>query len=602
MGIRTDTSSGEGTVFSEDVLKIEICGPNEDYLTVIDVPGLFRTPTEGITTREDVQLVRNMVQKYIKNDRTIILAVLPSNVDIATQEILTLAEDYDKAGERTLGVLTKPDLVKEHNAQVGICNIVSGKKRPLTLGYYVVRSRGADDDDDFNHADGEKMFLKTPWNQLPKNRLGVPALKARLSELLSQITQKGFPELRKEVNKQLADCRTELEGLGPSRQTERDQRLFLSSLARSFQDTVHAAMNAYYSSQAIFEQREELRLITYVVNLTEIFGDDIARKGHVRSFEGHSRLSDDDEESSESEESDSRAEAHAIEGPDFLQDIDLDEFDVLDSIIIKDCDVDDPMPGIMDWTEDIYLRTRAIELGTFSGIILSSAFKEQSGNWELLTKSYISHVVVVIHRFMVLTLNALCTDAQLREELWNCIIDEVLERYKAAMDQAMFLVSLERNRRPYTVNHYFNDNLQIARGNRKADMLKPKSRREITQGYNRQAITSENLIVNLSDVRATTRSKGNLEYIKEEIHDILWSYYKVARKRFVDNVYQQAVDHCLLTGPKSPLAVFTQEWVISLDSEKLARITQELSVTRARREVLTRKRQDLETAVRILRN
>jgi hypothetical protein len=47
MGIRTDIYSNEGTVFSEDVLKIEICGPDEDYLTVIDVPGIFRNPTEG---------------------------------------------------------------------------------------------------------------------------------------------------------------------------------------------------------------------------------------------------------------------------------------------------------------------------------------------------------------------------------------------------------------------------------------------------------------------------------------------------------------------------------------------------------------------------
>jgi hypothetical protein len=37
MGIRTDTSSSDGTVCGEDVLKIEICGPSEDYLAVIDV-------------------------------------------------------------------------------------------------------------------------------------------------------------------------------------------------------------------------------------------------------------------------------------------------------------------------------------------------------------------------------------------------------------------------------------------------------------------------------------------------------------------------------------------------------------------------------------
>ena len=49
-----------------------------------------------------------------------------------------------------------------------------------------------------------------------------------------------------------------------------------------------------------------------------------------------------------------------------------------------------------------------------------------------------------------------------------------------------------------------------------------------------------------------------VEYIKKEIHDILCFYYKVARKRFVNNVYYQAVDHCLLTEPMSPLNVFNQ--------------------------------------------
>src|ERR1700712_2529897 len=96
-----------------------------------------------------------MVNEHIKNNRTIILAALPSNVDIATQEILMLAEDYDRAEEWTLGVLTKPDLVKEQNAQVAHCSIVSGKKRSLALGYYVVRSRGADDDNNFNLTDAE---------------------------------------------------------------------------------------------------------------------------------------------------------------------------------------------------------------------------------------------------------------------------------------------------------------------------------------------------------------------------------------------------------------------------------------------------------------
>ena len=142
MGLRGDISTGNGAVFSEDVLKIEVQGPHEDYLTIIDVPGIFRTTTQG-TTKDDMVMVRDLVKRYIRDGRTIILAVLPSNVDIATQEILELAEDYDKNGERTLGVLTKPDLVLEPGAQAAVCDLVQGKKRPLTLGYFLVRNRGA---------------------------------------------------------------------------------------------------------------------------------------------------------------------------------------------------------------------------------------------------------------------------------------------------------------------------------------------------------------------------------------------------------------------------------------------------------------------------
>jgi hypothetical protein len=84
MWIRTELAWSEGTVFSEDILKIEICGPNEDYLTVIDVLEIFRNPSKGITTKANIELVQNMMRGYIKHSRTIILAILPSNIDIAT--------------------------------------------------------------------------------------------------------------------------------------------------------------------------------------------------------------------------------------------------------------------------------------------------------------------------------------------------------------------------------------------------------------------------------------------------------------------------------------------------------------------------------------
>ncbi|KAF2677814.1 hypothetical protein K458DRAFT_318710, partial [Lentithecium fluviatile CBS 122367] len=48
---------------------------------------------------------------YMANLRLVILIVIPCNINIATQEILERAEDLDTEGIRTLGVLTKPDLI-----------------------------------------------------------------------------------------------------------------------------------------------------------------------------------------------------------------------------------------------------------------------------------------------------------------------------------------------------------------------------------------------------------------------------------------------------------------------------------------------------------
>ncbi len=71
MGIHGNGDEDEGlNTFSEDVLKIETKGLDESHLTVIDVPGIFRTATPGLTTENDIALVKNMVQNYMKDSRT----------------------------------------------------------------------------------------------------------------------------------------------------------------------------------------------------------------------------------------------------------------------------------------------------------------------------------------------------------------------------------------------------------------------------------------------------------------------------------------------------------------------------------------------------
>lgn len=83
-------SGGGKSTFSEDVFKIELCGPDRDNLSIIDIPGIFRVPTENITTQEDVLMVKRMVHRWIQHERTVILAVVNANNEIATQEVLSV--------------------------------------------------------------------------------------------------------------------------------------------------------------------------------------------------------------------------------------------------------------------------------------------------------------------------------------------------------------------------------------------------------------------------------------------------------------------------------------------------------------------------------
>lgn len=186
--------------FSEDILKIEINGPDQPALTVIDVPGIFRAATEGLTTENDITLVTSMVKNYMKDERTIILAVIPCNVDIATQEILKLAKDADPEGFRTMGVLTKPDLAPERAMQQTIVDLIQGKRQDLKLGYCVVKNRGSDDDNstlEKRNIEERDFFRKEPWSALASTkRVGISALKVRLNELLMDISRREFPAVK----------------------------------------------------------------------------------------------------------------------------------------------------------------------------------------------------------------------------------------------------------------------------------------------------------------------------------------------------------------------------------------------------------------------
>lgn len=196
MGLGEQQNAAGKATFSEDVLRLEVSGPDQEHFSVVDVPGIFRKTTEGVTTKTDMRMVETMVRGYMENPRSVMLTVTPSNVDIATQDILTMAEDVDGDGYRTLGVLTKPDLVDD---ETPVMELIEGRRHKLKLGWCIVRNPSQKQLNNLNNDRYaiEEDFFRTvaPWNSLPKDRVGVKALRIRLQEILGAHIRRDFPKV-----------------------------------------------------------------------------------------------------------------------------------------------------------------------------------------------------------------------------------------------------------------------------------------------------------------------------------------------------------------------------------------------------------------------
>lgn len=125
------------------------------------------------------------------------LTVVPANVDIATQEIIDMAREVDPEGVRTLGVLTKPDLI-DKDAESRVVDLVEDRRMRLKLGWIMVRNlsqmqlnQGNTDRD----AAEESFRLQPPWNSLNKTRFGIHALRARLQEIVTANAREAFPQV-----------------------------------------------------------------------------------------------------------------------------------------------------------------------------------------------------------------------------------------------------------------------------------------------------------------------------------------------------------------------------------------------------------------------
>ncbi|KAF9572897.1 hypothetical protein EC968_009202 [Mortierella alpina] len=202
---------------SEKVLEITISGPTLSPLTIIDLPGYINTTVDG-QDKSIVQKIREINTRYIKDSRTIILAVVPANVDLNNIFVLGEAEHYDKSNERTIPIVTKPDTV-EQDLLPSLVNTLLNRRKYMKLGYLVLKNSSYKDIDmpweDARQREAD-FFKSSPlWNQVPESRKGRVSVKRFLGELLYTHIKKELPFLKKDILALISDCEKDISSMGP---------------------------------------------------------------------------------------------------------------------------------------------------------------------------------------------------------------------------------------------------------------------------------------------------------------------------------------------------------------------------------------------------
>lgn len=385
--------------FSDARLRIEVSGPDQPHLTLVDLPGLIHCP-DSSQTDSDVDTVERLVDGYMREERTIILAVISANNQAGLQKVLKMAKIHDQTGCRTMGIITKPDtLPSGSEMEKKYLRYARNQEIPLGLGWHVVRnaSWGECQANTYDRRSKEReLFSRDPWKDLPRSSLGAEALVTRLSKCSFELTRSELPKVVQEIQSNIAEYRNRLRRLGTSRTSVDAQRQYLTRIAETFQQVVLDGVAGQFGRENYFSVPSR-RLRSEYRRLTDEFADTIRRQGRCY-------------------------EPQPSEYQEYLEMI----------------------------NDDILKVNRGLELPTtFDPLLVRELFKKQSDKWEQFALQYADEVFFIAKDFVVILL-----EKTAESSTYAKLVEEVVQP-AMLLKQGILHEKVAELLTPYTRSHPF---------------------------------------------------------------------------------------------------------------------------------------------------
>ena len=244
--IEADTARicGANKGLSTKPINLRVYSPDVLNLTLIDLPGATKVAVGDQPTDIGKQ-IESMIKFYVSKPNCLILAVTAANTDLANSDAIAIAKEVDPPGERTLGVMTKLDLMDRGTDARGIFTGESQDVPHLKLGYVGVVNRAQADINEKKSIqaarDSENSFFEQhPGYSDIADKLGTQYLVKKCSNMLLKHIQKVLPELTTDLNKLTAVKRKALDELGEEdpKRTRMDITEVILKFAEEFKKSI----------------------------------------------------------------------------------------------------------------------------------------------------------------------------------------------------------------------------------------------------------------------------------------------------------------------------------------------------------------------------
>lgn len=528
------TSGSKPRAFARDVLSIEIEGPSRPQLTLVDIPGLIQTDTKGVT-KADVDLVAEITDQYIKQPRTICLAVVSGANDYANQKILTKVREVDPEGDRTLGIITKPDrLDSGSNSETAFIELAQNQDIHFRLGWHVLKNRKFDERN-FSLVErnaSEETYLRTSnFKCLPADCVGIEALRNRLSKLLFEHVRQELPKLRSDLEAALASAAKQLDVMGDSRSTAAECKTYLTQLSLAYWESCKAAVDGHYEGGYFNSDPDPdltfsldlpstiRRMRAVIQHMNAEFSDLIRVNGHKYRIDMSSNPGASDTSHVPPRlKTQERHRKATPSGPTLPIKMDKEE--------------------ALHWARLVLVRTRGRELvGNFNPLLIGELFWEQCSKWHGLAVAYLNRVHDICSRFLDILLKDKCPKDIIARLHASLVQDALRSRYDNALQELERIIEDTRSY-PINYNHYYTDEVYKRRQERNktalASCIEDATTHEHLDGCH-SVHTSASVDVNQAIAAFSQGNDPNMENVScEEALDCLLAIYKVRQLERVD--------------------------------------------------------------------